>query len=397
MSAVGMPPRSAAAVLSGLDDLVAELDRDVARREIARELPHDAVAALRRSGVFLLRVPVEQGGAGGTIRDQMEAVIAIASVDSNVAQGVRPHFFFIEELRTNGVGDTPARCWPLLAGGAVVGNAMSEAQTARVGAIASTLTPRSDGSWQLDGRKSYSTGALFADLLYTSGKRPDGVERRALVPIDRPGITLNDDWDGMGQRTTATGTTTLAAVAVAERELLELTTLDQGFTHLGGHRQLFLAAIMAGIAANASRDLNDYIRTRARPAAHALADRAADDPYVLRTAGEISAAAFAARAIVLAAAGSLDHASDRPGDEAAAFAAAIDTARAQVAVADLVLPAVGRVFDGGGASAVTDGVNLHRHWRNARTVASHNPLDYKRRAIADWEINGREPPRTSYF
>ena len=390
-------PRGAPAVLAGLERLVGELDQDVAAREISRTLPYGAVAALRRAGVLLLRVPVANGGAGGTIRDQMEAVVAIASVDSNVAQGVRPHFFFIEELLAHGTGGTPERCWPTLASGAVVGNALSEATTSRVGTITSTLDRDADGRWVFNGRKSYSTGGLFADLLYVSGKDTAGVERRALIPADRSGITLKDDWDGMGQRTTATGTTTFKNVAVADDEVLELTTLEQGFTHTGGQRQLFLAAVMAGIAANASRDLNDYVRTRARPSAHGLSDRAADDPYVLRVAGTVSSVAFAARAIVLAAASSLDRAAERLGDEPAALGAAIEVARAQVAVAELVLPAVGQIFDGGGASAVTDAVNLHRHWRNARTVVAHNPLDYKRRAIGNWEINGLEPPRSSYF
>ncbi len=384
-------------MLAGLDRLVRELDQDVAARELARTLPYGAVDALRRSGVLSLRIPVVEGGAGGTIRDQMEAIIAIASVDSNVAQGVRPHFFFVEELWAHGEGRTARRWWPVLARGAVVGNALSEATTSRVGTIASSLKRTGNGSWLLQGRKSYSTGALFADLLYVSGKDADGVERRALVPSDRRGITLHDDWDGMGQRTTATGTTNFVDVAVETDELLEFKTLEQGFTHMGGHRQLFLAAVLAGIAANASNDLNEYVRTRARPSAHGLTDRAADDPYVLRTAGVVSSAAFAARASVLAAAVSRDDAADRLGNEAAALAAAVDVARAQVAVADLVLPAVANVFDGGGASAVTNNVNLHRHWRNARTVVAHNPLDYKRRVVGAWDINGSEPPRTSYF
>jgi alkylation response protein AidB-like acyl-CoA dehydrogenase len=390
-------PTAAAAVLAGIDELIGKLDQDVATRERDRILPRDSMKALRASGVLSLRIPIEYGGAGGTIMQQMQAVIAIASVDPNVAQGIRPHFFFIEELWAHGFGSTPARWWPKLAAGAVVGNALSEAKTSRVGAITSTLRRQSDGNWLLNGLKSYSTGSLFADLLFVSGEDDASVHRRALIPIDRPGITLNDDWDGMGQRTTATGTTIFRDVAVFEEEILELRTLEQGFSHIGGQRQLFLSAVMAGIALNASRDLNAYIRFKARPSAHGLTETAAEDPYVLRTAGEVSSAAFAARAVVLAAAESLDRAADRLGDESAALSAAIDVARAQSAVADLVLPAVARIFDAGGASAVRDDINLHRHWRNARTVAAHNPLDYKRRAVADWEINGRGPPRTSYF
>ncbi|CAM5328086.1 hypothetical protein SRIMM317S_01584 [Streptomyces rimosus subsp. rimosus] len=36
----------------------------------------------------------------------------------------------------------------------------------------------------------------------------------AYVPRDAPGVTVVDDWDGMGQRTTASGTVRLEAVTV---------------------------------------------------------------------------------------------------------------------------------------------------------------------------------------
>src|SRR5260221_12341374 len=32
-----------------------------------------------------------------------------------------------------------------------------------------------------------------------------------------------------------------------------------------------------------------------------------------------------------------------------------------------------------------------RHWRNARTVASHNPAIYRERAIGDYYLNGQKP------
>jgi alkylation response protein AidB-like acyl-CoA dehydrogenase len=63
-----------------------------------------------------------------------------------------------------------------------------------------------------------------------------------------------------------------------------------------------------------------------------------------------------------------------------------------VVIADLVLRATSDLFNALGASAARTGLQLDRHWRNARTAASHNPLIYKERIIGDWEINGTEPP-----
>ncbi|MEN9986825.1 MAG: hypothetical protein RI925_2327, partial [Pseudomonadota bacterium] len=70
----------------------------------------------------------------------------------------------------------------------------------------------------------------------------------------------------------------------------------------------------------------------------------------------------------------------------------IDSAKAQVVVAELALRASTDLFNALGASAAVADKQLDRHWRNARTVATHNPLIYKAKVIGDWVINGTEPP-----
>ncbi|MBF3094011.1 monooxygenase, partial [Pseudomonas aeruginosa] len=83
---------------------------------------------------------------------------------------------------------------------------------------------------------------------------------------------------------------------------------------------------------------------------------------------------------------------DPQAEKEANVAAEIESAKAQAIVAELVLQATSELFDASGASAVGRGKQLDRHWRNARTAASHNPLIYKQRIVGDWEINGSEPP-----
>jgi alkylation response protein AidB-like acyl-CoA dehydrogenase len=61
-------------------------------------------------------------------------------------------------------------------------------------------------------------------------------------------------------------------------------------------------------------------------------------------------------------------------------------------VSELVLRATTHLFDALGASATSTAKGLDRHWRNARTVSSHNPLVYKARIVGDWAINGTQPP-----
>ncbi|MCZ4142527.1 acyl-CoA dehydrogenase, partial [Escherichia coli] len=65
--------------------------------------------------------------------------------------------------------------------------------------------------------------------------------------------------------------------------------------------------------------------------------------------------------------------------------------QAHVAAPKLVLDATSELFDVTGASAVSTSKSLDRFWRNARTVATHNPVAFKARSVGDYFINGTIP------
>jgi alkylation response protein AidB-like acyl-CoA dehydrogenase len=67
---------------------------------------------------------------------------------------------------------------------------------------------------------------------------------------------------------------------------------------------------------------------------------------------------------------------------------ALATARTQIVVSKLALSAAERMFEAGGASATARAHNFDRHWRNLRTIFSHNPLMHKARVIGDYALNG---------
>jgi alkylation response protein AidB-like acyl-CoA dehydrogenase len=70
---------------------------------------------------------------------------------------------------------------------------------------------------------------------------------------------------------------------------------------------------------------------------------------------------------------------------------ALATSMAQGAVIDLVLRVTTDLFEVGGASATSQRLQLDRYWRNARTVASHNPAIYRSRLVGDYLLNGVHP------
>lgn len=72
-------------------------------------------------------------------------------------------------------------------------------------------------------------------------------------------------------------------------------------------------------------------------------------------------------------------------------AAELDASRAQIVVLDLGLKVTNEIFEVGGSSALDRKFHLDRHWRNARTLASHNPVIYRERQVGDYLLNGKVP------
>ena len=160
------------------------------------------------------------------------------------------------------------------------------------------------------------------------------------MPTDRAGVELFDDWDGFGQRTTASGGTRFTDVEVMPHEVA---TVSDG-THLGhatAFLQLYLATVAVGIAMRSWMTPSSMCATSARPASHSLADTADTDPFVLQAVGEISAAAASGEAVVLAAADAIDRLVDqgRQTDPESVAGVAVTVAKAQLVAERLTLSA----------------------------------------------------------
>ncbi|TIU03947.1 MAG: monooxygenase, partial [Mesorhizobium sp.] len=85
-------------------------------------------------------------------------------------------------------------------------------------------------------------------------------------------------------------------------------------------------------------------------------------------------------------------AGEADAEEKANAIAELETSQAVTVVTNLVLEASTIIFDALGASATRKPIGLDRHWRNARTLSSHNPRIYKDRIVGDYAVNGTPPP-----
>ncbi|PRH12076.1 monooxygenase [Burkholderia multivorans] len=365
-----------------------------ADRERRRELPHEAIGWLKAAGFGAVRLPVGDGGAGASLPQLFRLLIELGAADSNLPQALRGHFAFVEDWLNAPPGPARATWFDRFASGQLVGNAWTEAGDVPLGRTVTTLSAR-DGGLVLNGRKFYSTGSLFADWIDVFAQREDGSDVIVAVATAQPGVIREDDWDGFGQTTTGSGTTRFVDAAVDADDVIDFA---RRFKYQTAFYQLFHVATLAGIGRAIVRDAGELVRGRTRVYSHGNAARAADDAQLQQVIGEIASWAYGAEALALRAAQSLQLAydahfgGDDAAEQAANVAAEIESAQSQLVVSDLVLRAATRLFDALGASATRSATALDRHWRNARTVSSHNPLVYKARIVGDWVINGRTPP-----
>lgn len=362
-------------------------------RERSRTLPFEQIGWLKELRFGALRVPEQSGGFGLTLPEVFELLTELAAADSNVTQALRAHFGFVEDLLWDADAERREKWFSKIAAGALVGSGWTEKTGGAVVGSFATHVVRENGGWRLNGEKYYTTGSIFADWIEAGVSHGDEVVI-ALIPTNDPTVSVIDDWNGFGQKLTGSGTARFADTLLPEDHV---SSSGERFKYQAGFYQLVHLATIAGILRAAANEVSRQVQTRKRTYSHATSPFPRHDPQVLQVVGKVHAAAYTAGALVQKAARALDRASsnvtgDRSEEAPANVAAELEIAQAQVILADIAFSATSRLFDALGASSTEQTLALDRHWRNIRTLLTHNPLIYKERVIGDYAINGTLPP-----
>lgn len=380
----------AVAVAAELGEVFA---KGAADRDRDKILPTEEIGRLAAGGLLAITVPTAFGGAGLQASTVAEVVRLISKGDPNIGQIPHSHFVFVNQLLLQGTHDQQARILPEVLAGATLGNAQSERGTKHIREYTTTLRRNGD-AWRLDGTKFYCTGALFADWIPTLAHLgEDGPLHVAWVRRDADGVEVVDDWDALGQRTTASGTVRLTDVLVTDDLITDFSVTFTGPTTYGAFAQLLHCAIDAGIARAALEDAAEFVTTKSRPHPDAGVERAADDPLVVHAFGEMELAVRGAEALLAEAGRAVDHA-DANLDEATAAAATLAVAAARAATTKTSVDVASRLFEVAGTRSAVAKESLDRHWRNARTHTLHDPASWKVQHLGRWAVDGTLPPRT---
>lgn len=376
--------------------LFEQITAQAANADATRSNLSAVIQQLNALGLPRWRLPESYGGHGATLVELLTLLTELSAADSNITQALRGHFGFCEDVLATKDLDWQAKWLDKLSQGALLSPGSTEVGTQTRGDFETRLHRDEAGALRISGKKFYTTGALYSDLINTVATAEDGVPYSVVVDLKTPGVKIVDDWNGFGQRLTASGTCIFDNALVED----EPRVTARRFAYGQSFYQLYHLCTLAGIARRAALSGAEELGKRARTFTTGNADVAAQDVQLLQVIGEVASQAYAAQAIAQQAAQRLEHTAqyvihhDHPlhDDDPHVALAELEVCLAVNPVVDATLAATTALFDALGASATASDKALDRLWRNARTLANHNPRVYKSRIVGNYLVNGLLPP-----
>lgn len=379
--------------------IIEQVKADLALRDLHTEqAPTHIIQYLKAKKIGALRLPKQYGGEALSIEELFKVIIELGRADSDVAHIFHSHFQFTEDVLKHPDPEHRAIWFERIGAGNIVSNALAEPSQHNVGSgklLTHLYTEKSQ--LYLDGQKYFTTGTLYADYVLVWAQSHLGQLCHVLVPTQRDGVEIFDDWFGIGQRHTASGTTLFKHVKISEDEIRW--AQPQGLVNKP-FAQLYIQAIIAGQTKAVEDRTALLLANRDRTFSYGNAEHAREEPLFLEKAGEISSIAFVVEHAVLAAARSLDrviqHLDQADYDQVLQQASA-DAAKVKVAIDPLALKAANLMFEVIGASAMGRDTLNDRHWRNIRTLSTHNAVSLKAKVLGDLLVNKKPVPNIGYF
>ena len=230
--------------------------------------PIENVTAMKKSGFSAAGVPVEFGGMGVT--SVHDCIVALNRLGRGEAS--TPLAYTMHLSRTLSTARTQRLA---IASGNQARQRRSEEMLKKIGAgelfitvansergadvrTSKTLATKTDGGWLFNGTKTFATGSPAADVLAVRARyiNESGEERMGatIAPIDRPGVKIMNNWDGLGMRASGSHDVVFTDYFVSDEEFDDTGKYGEfnaPFLALGTNSSMGLSSIFLGIAETA--------------------------------------------------------------------------------------------------------------------------------------------------
>lgn len=365
-------------------------------RDQQRILPVDVIQELSLKGLGGIRIAKKYGGAQVSNKTLAHVFRILSKADASVGQIPQNQFGLLNAIEHIANEQQKQFIYTEILNGKRLSNGGPERNTKDTRTIETRLE-QINGQYLLNGEKFYSTGSYFADWLAIRAIHPDGHIVLTIIDAKADGVEIVDDWDGFGQRTTASGTVRLKNVVVHPDLIMDEKSLADASKYRGAYSQLIQVAIDVGIAEAAFADTLSAIH-KARPIIDANVDKASFEAYTLQEVGKLNILLDASILLLDEASEYLDQldSQDIVSPEQASKASII-VAEAKVYANDAALLISEKLLELGGSRSSLETHNLDQHWRNARVHTLHDPVRWKLHAIGNYYLNGTQNQRHAWI
>ncbi|WP_335957055.1 SfnB family sulfur acquisition oxidoreductase [Acinetobacter bereziniae] len=365
-------------------------------RDQQRILPVDVIQELSHKGLGGIRIAKKYGGAQVSNKTLAHVFRILSKADASVGQIPQNQFGLLNAIENIASESQKQFIYAEILKGKRLANGGPERNSKDTKTIETRLD-QVNGQYILNGEKFYSTGSSFADWLAIRAIHPLGHTVLTIINAQAQGVEIANDWDGFGQRTTASGTVRLKNVVVSPELIMDEKPLADASKYRGAYSQLIQVAIDVGIAEAAFADTLSAIH-KARPIVDANVEKASFEAYTLQEVGKLNILLDAAILLLDEAAEYLDQldAQDIVTPEQASKASII-VAEAKVYANDAALQISEKLLELGGSRSSLSIYNLDQHWRNARVHTLHDPVRWKLHAIGNYYLNGTQDQRHAWI
>lgn len=349
--------------------------------------PKENIQDLIDIGYTSSTLPSSYGGGGLSVYDFVLLQETLASFDANTALSIGWSLGVVGDLFEKKLWkDSNLNSFAEeVLHGALINRSVSEAQTGSPtrGGRPGTNAIKEGDAWVLSGRKTFTTASPVLTYFLTSAWIEDKQKVGFfLLHKDLEGITIEETWDVISMRGTASHDLVLNHVKVDESKLVELPETPSGGPQFNGW-MLHIPACYLGIA-QAARDYAVHFANHHAP--NSLNGPISQLPNVQQLIGEIDLALIQARHLIYSVAEMHDDASRRAllSNEIGVVKHTITNSA--VTIVDKAMRIVG-------AKSLQRSNPLQRYYRDVRAGLHNPPMDdmtIKKLALAAIEQEKRK-------
>jgi len=250
--------------LSTVGQLADSFTEEAHRVDAEHDFAYKHIEALRKLGYFSFTVPKAYGGEGLSLYDFVMVQERLAQGDAAIALGVGWHLSVMFELNANKPWSDSALATlneQVVKQQILVNRAATEKASGsptRGGKPQTTAVQCANGTYELNGRKTFTTLSPVLDyFLVTASLGEDTAE--FMIPRAAEGLRIEETWNMVGMRGTASHDLVLKDVIVPEAALMQLfpkKKIQSAAPHL-----LHIPACYLGIALAARKEAIKFAYT----------------------------------------------------------------------------------------------------------------------------------------